>query len=140
MAELTDSAKRKLSLLKLAEQLGNVAKAARMLGYHRDTFYEARKAFQSGGIDALIEQRRGPRSPHPSRLAREIEARILEYSLAKPSYGAQRVASELCLQGIKVSSSGVRGVWLRNNLETHHKRLKKLASNSSHDSILPSVG
>jgi transposase len=128
MAALTESAQRKLSLLRLAEQLGNVAKAARIMGYHRDTFYEVRKAFQSGGVSALNEQRRGPRSPHPSRVSKEIESAILEYCLTNPSHGAQRVANELRLRNVKVSSSGVRGVWLRNNLETRQKRAKTLES------------
>jgi len=63
MTALSQSTKRKLSLLQLAEELGNVAKAAKIMGYHRDTFYEVRKAFQSGGVAALVEQKRGPRNP-----------------------------------------------------------------------------
>lgn len=34
---------------------------SRIMGYHRDTFYEVRRAFQVGGVAALVEQRRGPR-------------------------------------------------------------------------------
>ena len=40
MPAITESTKRKLSLLQLAEELGNVSKACRIMGYHRDTFYE----------------------------------------------------------------------------------------------------
>jgi len=65
MTALSQSTKRKLSLLQLAEELGNVAKAAKIMGFHRDTFYEVRKAFQSGGVAALVEQKRGPRNAHP---------------------------------------------------------------------------
>ena len=32
--------KRKPSLLWLADELGNVARACKIMGYHRDTFYE----------------------------------------------------------------------------------------------------
>ncbi len=38
MTALAHSIKRKLSLLQLADELGNVAKACRIMGYHRDTF------------------------------------------------------------------------------------------------------
>jgi hypothetical protein len=38
------SAKRKLSLLQFAEEFGNVAKACKIMGYHRDTFSELRLA------------------------------------------------------------------------------------------------
>jgi len=29
------------------------------MGYHRDTFYEVKRAFQVGGTAALVEQKRG---------------------------------------------------------------------------------
>lgn len=66
------SIKRKLSLLQLAEELGKVARAAKVaqfMGFHRDTCYEVRKAFQRGGVATLVEQRRGTRSHHPSRVS-----------------------------------------------------------------------
>jgi hypothetical protein len=47
------STRRKLSLLQLAEELGNVSKACKIMGYHRDTFYEVKRAFQSGGVATL---------------------------------------------------------------------------------------
>ena len=53
MTAITESTKRKLSLLQLAEELGNVSKACKIMGYHRDTFYEVRRAFQVGGVAAL---------------------------------------------------------------------------------------
>lgn len=63
MTTLSQSTKRKLSLLQLAEDLGNVSKACKSMGYHRDTFYEVRRAFQVGGVAALVEAKRGPRKP-----------------------------------------------------------------------------
>lgn len=39
-------------------------------------------------------------------------------------------------QGIIVSSSGVRSIWLRNDLETLKKRLKALEAKSAQDGIL----
>src|SRR5262245_42533634 len=130
MAALSQSIRRKLSLLKLAEELGNVSKACQIMGYHRDSFYEIRRSFQKGGMSALVEEKRGQRAPHPNRVASEIE-RILEYALSKPTYGPQREANELRLEGPTVSSSGVRGVWLRHELETRTKRLLRLERQAS---------
>jgi len=130
MAALTQSTRRKLSLLQLAEELGNVSKACQIMGYHRDTFYEVKRAFQVGGVAALVEEKRGPRGPHPNRVSQEVEQKILDYALAHPSHGAQRVANELRLQDVNVSPSGVRGVWLRHDLETRHKRLLRLERTS----------
>jgi transposase InsO family protein len=131
MAALSQSIRRKLSLLKLAEELGNVSKACKIMGYHRDSFYEVRRAFQVGGVSALVEEKRGPRAPHPNRVSPEVETRILDYALAKATHGAQRVANELRLQGVTVSASGVRGVWLRHDLETRTKRLLRLERSAS---------
>jgi hypothetical protein len=55
---LSQSIKRKLSLLQLVDELGNFACACKIMGYHRDTFYEVRRAFQMGGVTALVERHR----------------------------------------------------------------------------------
>ena len=36
---------------------GNVSKACKIMGYHRHTFYEVRRAFQVGGVSGLVEQK-----------------------------------------------------------------------------------
>jgi hypothetical protein len=107
MTALPHSTRRKLSLLKLAEELQNVSKACRIMGYHRDTFYAVRRAFQVGGTAALVEARRGARAPHPNRVGPEIETRILDYALQFP-HGAQRVANELRLQDQRERLRGPR--------------------------------
>ena len=136
MTTVSQSTKRKLSLLQLAEELGNVSKACQIMGYHRDTFYELQKAFKIGGVSALVEQRRGPKNPHPNRVPEAVEERILAFCLAKPTYGAQRVANELRLEGVDVSPSGVRGVWLRHDLETRYKRLLRLEAQAQEQTFV----
>ena len=49
-------ARRKLSLLQLAQELGNVSKACRIVGYSRQQFYEIRRSFQLHGADGLIDR------------------------------------------------------------------------------------
>ena len=66
MATTSQKTRRKLSLLKLAEDLGNVTKACQIMGYHRDTFYEVRRAFQVGGVAALVENNREPKTRIPT--------------------------------------------------------------------------
>ena len=50
--------KHKIGLLNLAQELGNVSKACRMMGLSRDTFYRYHKAVEVGGIVALVDQNR----------------------------------------------------------------------------------
>lgn len=42
-------ARRKLSLLELAGELGNVSRACQVMGYSRQQFYEIRRNFQTYG-------------------------------------------------------------------------------------------
>ena len=60
-------ARRKLSLLQLAQELGNVSKACKLVGYSRQQFYEIRRNFQLYGADGLIDQLPGAKTPHPNR-------------------------------------------------------------------------
>lgn len=103
-------ARRKLSLLELATDLGNVSKAGKLMGYSRQQFYEIRRNFQTYSAEGLIDRLPGARSPHPNRVAEKIERAILDYALEHPCHGPLRVAQQLALQGIQVSSGGVRGV------------------------------
>ena len=119
-------ARRKLSLLQLASELDNVAKACRLMGYSRQQFYEIRRNFQMYGAEGLLDRLPGCKGPHPNRVSEEIEKAILDYSLENPSHGCLRVAQQLALRGVTVSSGGVRGVWQRHKLLTRHERLLRL--------------
>lgn len=44
--------RRKLTLLQLAQELGNVSKACKIVGYSRQQFYEIRRNFQLYGAEA----------------------------------------------------------------------------------------
>jgi len=119
-------ARRKLSLLQLSQELGNVSKACRIMGYSRQQFYEIRRNFQTYGAEGLIDRLPGAKSPHPNRVDEAVEKAVLEYALEQPAHGPQRVADELLLRGVQVSAGGVRGVWARHGLVTKHERLLRL--------------
>ena len=116
-------ARRKLSLLQLAQELGNIKKACHIIGYSRQQFYEIRRNYQVYGAEGLVDRLKGP---HPNRVSQEIEAAVLQHALEHPTHGPQRVADELRLKGLQVSSGGVRGVWSRHTLLTKHERLLRL--------------
>jgi transposase InsO family protein len=116
-------ARRKLSMLELAQELSNVSKACKIMGYSRQQFYEIRRNFQTYGSDGLIDRLPGAKGPHPNRVPAEIEKAILDYCLNNPTQGCLSVAQNLNLQGVTVSSSGVRGVWSRHDLLSKHDRL-----------------
>jgi len=73
----------------------------------------------------------GAKGPHPNRVSGEVEQAILDHALEHPSHGPLRVAHELMLQGVQVSSGGVRGVWGRHDLLSRHQRLMRLEKHVS---------
>ena len=78
--------KHKVGLLHLAEELGNVSQACKVMGYSRDTFYRYRQAVDEGGFAALVEQSR--RKPNlRNRVAAEIEEAVVTLALAQPALG-----------------------------------------------------
>lgn len=119
-------ARRKLSLLELASELASVSKACRVMGYSRQQFYEIRRNFQVYGAEGLLDRLPGCRGRHPNRVSEEVEQVVLEYSLEQPGHGCLKVAQNLALRGITISSKGVRGVWARHGLSTKHERLLRL--------------
>ena len=117
--------KHKLGLLELADQLRNVSRACKLMGVSRDTFYRVQTAYEDGGIDALLAKSK--KAPNPkNRVEEHVEQAILDITLENPAKGQLRVSNDLRLKGVFVSSSGVRSVWQRHNLETFKKRLKAL--------------
>ena len=64
--------KHKVGLLNLAEELGNVSKACRVMGLSRDTFCRYKAAVEDGGVEALMDKSR--RKPnHKNRVDESIE-------------------------------------------------------------------
>ncbi len=118
--------RRKLSLLELAQEMSNVSRACLIMGYSRQQFYEIRRNYQTYGAEGLIDRLPRARGPHPNRVSEEVEAAILAHCLDHPTHGVLRVAQELSLQGVQVSSGRVRGVWSRHRLLTKQERLLRL--------------
>jgi transposase len=113
----------KMSLLELAEYLKNVSEACRVQGVSRQHFYDLKKAYREGGIEALREQNR--RKPnHKNRVAPEVEEEVVRLAYEYPAFGQVRAANELARRGILISGGGVRCIWVRHGLEIFKKRLR----------------
>jgi transposase len=112
-------------LLNLAEELGNVSKACKVMGVSRDTFYRYQELVADGGIDKLIDKSR--RKPNTKNRVDDVtEKAVIEYAIEQPAHGQHRTSNELRKVGVFVSGSGVRSIWVRHNLENFKKRLKAL--------------
>ncbi|MGQ8367503.1 IS481 family transposase [Glaciecola sp. 1036] len=127
--------KHKAGLLNLAEELGNVSKACKVMGVSRDTFYRYQELVEDGGIDSLVNRSR--RTPNmKNRVDVETEQAVIKSAIDFPAYGQHRTSNELRKTGIFVSGSGVRSIWLRHNLENFKKRLKALEEKVANEGII----
>ena len=127
--------KHKVGLLNLAEELQNVSKACKVMGVSRDTFYRYQEMAEQGGVDALINRSR--RVPNlKNRVDEATEDAVIKYAIDYPAYGQVRASNELRKLGVFVSPSGVRSIWLRNDLENFRKRLKALEDKVATDGII----
>ncbi len=122
--------KNKVGLLNLAEELGNVSRACKVMGLSRDTFYRYKSVVEEGGVESLFDKSR--RQPNlKNRTDETTENAILDYVIENPSHGQLRVSNELRKRGVFVSPSGVRCIWLRHDLASFKQRLIVLEKKSA---------
>lgn len=125
----------KVGLLNLAEELGNVSQACKVMGMSRDTFYRYRDAVENGGVEALLDKSR--RRPNlKNRVDEATETAVIEYALEQPAHGQVRTSNELRKRGVFVSPSGVRSIWLRNKLNAFKLRLKALEAKVAEEGLV----
>jgi hypothetical protein len=72
--------KNKVGLLNLAEELGNVSRACKVMGFSRDTFYCYKSAVEEGGVEALFDKSR--RQPNvKNRTDESTENAVVSYAV-----------------------------------------------------------
>lgn len=127
--------KHKVGLLNLADELGNISKACKVMGVSRDTFYRYKEAVNDGGVDALFDRsRRVPNTKN--RVDPMIEESVVAYAIEEPAHGQVRVSNELRKRGVFVSPSGVRSIWLRHDLANFKQRLKALEAEVAKEGLI----
>jgi Integrase core domain/Helix-turn-helix domain len=117
----TKVAKHRLSVLELAEQLGNVSEACRRRGMTRTQFYEYKKRFQVQGFEGLKDLPPIHKS-HPQTTPPEIVEKVVALSLKHPSRGCNHLESLLALEGIKLSSVIIQKILNEREMGTKFER------------------
>ena len=127
--------KHKTGLLNLAAELGNISKACRVMGFSRDTFYRYQTARDAGGVEALFDVNR--RKPNlKNRVEEATEAAVTTFAIEFPAHGQVRASNELRKQGVFVSPSGVRSIWMRHDLASMKQRLRALEKKSAEEGLV----
>ena len=94
----------------LAQKLGNILKACKIIGFSRDSFYPYEEAVETGEVDVLVK--RSKRVPNTkNRTDPSIEEVVIALAVVKPARKGQvRVLNELRPQGLSISPAEVRSV------------------------------
>ena len=97
--------------------------------------YRYQTARDAGGVEALFEVSR--KKPNlKNRVEEATEAAVAAFAIDYPAHGQVRASNELRKQGVFVSPSGVRSVWLRHNLASMKQRLTALEKKSADEGIV----
>ncbi len=118
-------AQKRLTLLQVAERIRNVSEACRRHSISRSQFYEYKRAFQERGFDGLMDRPPIPKN-FPNETAADVKEKIIALSLKHPAWGPVKISDQLRLEGVSVSPSTVRNLWIKEKLETKYKRLLRL--------------
>lgn len=119
--------RQRLSVLELAQALGNVSEACRQRGVSRTQFYEYKNRFAKLGIDGLKDLSPVHHS-HPLTTAPEVEAEVLRLSLEHPAWGCNKLSDWLKLGGTNLSAPTIQRILNDNGMSTRYDRWLKLES------------
>lgn len=130
----TKIAQQRLSLLELAQGLGNVAEACRQRGVSRTQFYEYKRRFQTHGMVGLkdlppIHQ------THPQTTPPEVVDRLLTVSMENPTRGCNWLHDRLLLEGISISAPTIQGILNKHEMGSRYERLLKLEARALQEEI-----
>ncbi len=127
-------AHKRLSVLQLAESLGNVSEACRRGGLDRTSFYEYKRRFQTHGIEGLKDMPPIHKT-HPQTTPPEVVEKVLALSMANPTRGCVWLSDKLKLEGISVSSPTVQDLLIKNGMGKRYERLLKLEEQAAQEAL-----
>jgi transposase InsO family protein len=114
-------ARQRLTVLQLAEALGNVSEACKRSGMDRTSYYAWKKRYTEQGLEGLKDLPPIVKN-HPQKTDEATEKRLLELCLEHPGWGCTKLSDYLKLEGYRVSSPITQKILIRNNLGSRFQR------------------
>ena len=125
---------KRLTVLELAETLGNITKACRQMGMDRTSFYEWKKRFKAQGIEGLKDLPPIHES-HPQTTPDHIVEKIKRLAKKHPSKGCGYISHLLNLEGNYVSKVTVQEILNKNGLGSRYDRWLELERQAAAEGI-----
>jgi transposase InsO family protein len=119
--------RRRVALLALAKETGNVAAACRSFGVSRTRYYEWKNRAERYGLEALMPKAR--RIPQmPSATPTHVVERLLTLAVLEPTIGCRQYADRLGDQGFVIAKSTVQKHLVTHGLGKRSERLARAAA------------
>ena len=100
---------RRVRVLELAEELGNISKACRLVGVSRTSYYDWKELAENYGIDALMpKDRRRPQQPNETPT--HVVADLLAIAVIEPTVGCHQHADRLAELGYEIGKTTVQRI------------------------------
>jgi transposase InsO family protein len=118
---------RRVRLLDLARETGNVAEACRTFGVSRTRFYEWKSLAERYGLEALMPKTR--RTPQlPNATPTHVVADLLTMAVVEPTIGCRQYADRLDDRGYSIAPSTVQRHLVAHGLGKRSQRVARAAA------------
>ncbi len=118
---------RRVRLLHLAEELGNISAACRQLGISRTRYYEWKEVAEMYGLEALWpKDRRHPAQPNETPT--HVVADLMALVVVLPTIGCRQYADRLSELGFDISKSTVQRILVDHGLGRRRQRVARAAA------------
>ena len=118
---------RRVRLLSLADELGNVSAACRQMGISRTRYYEWRAIVAAYGLEALMpKERRRPQLPDatPTHVIEDL----LTLAVIEPTLGCRQYADRLGERGYRIGKTTVQKLLVDHGLGRRAQRIARAAA------------
>lgn len=118
---------RRVRLLDLAEEIGNISKACRQLGISRTRYYEWKQLAEAYGLEALMpKDRRRPQHDHETPT--HVVADLLAVAVVEPTIGCRQLADRLEELGYEIGKTTVQRILVDHGMGRRRQRVARAAA------------
>jgi transposase InsO family protein len=118
---------RRVRLLELATELGNISEACRQMGVSRKSYYQWLEIAEQYGLDALMPKgRRRPQQANETPT--HVVADLLAVAVVEPTLGCRQLADRLDELGYRIGKTTVQRILVAHGLGRRRQRIARAAS------------
>lgn len=118
---------RRVRLLDLAAELGNISKACQMMGISRTRFYEWTAIVAQYGLEGLMpKERRRPQQPNETPT--HVVADLLAIAVVEPTIGCRQYADRLAELGYAIGKTTVQRILVDHGMGRRSQRVARAAT------------